>query len=72
MVEKENIRPGERLAAREIVRFRTPLVDNLEGLAVAQSGGRTLVYIVSDDNFSTFQRNLLLLFELDEEKLARP
>ena len=72
LVDKENIRPGERLTAREIVRFRTPLVDNLEGLAVTQSGGRTLVYIVSDDNFSTFQRNLLLLFELDEEKLVRP
>ena len=71
-VEKEMLRPGERMSAREIVRFRAPLVDNLEGLAVTRTGGRTLVYIVSDDNFSTFQRNLLLLFELDEEKLGGP
>ena len=39
-------------------------VDNMEGLAVVSQGGRTLVYLVSDDNFSPLQRTLLLKFEL--------
>jgi len=28
--------------------------------------GRTVVYIISDDNFNPLQRNLLLMFELME------
>ena len=39
-------------------------VDNMEGLAVTQQGGRTFVYMVSDDNFSPLQRTLILKFEL--------
>lgn len=71
VIEKDTIMPGARLSGREIARFRAPLVvDNFEGLAVAQVGGRTLLYIVSDDNFSAFQRTLLLMFELDETRLT--
>lgn len=39
-------------------------VDNMEGLAIAREGGRTFVYLCSDDNFSPIQRTLLLKFEL--------
>lgn len=39
-------------------------VDNMEGLAVAQQGRRTFVYLASDDNFSPLQRTLVLKFEL--------
>ena len=48
-------------------------VDNLEGLAVREEGGRTYLYIASDDNFSrrdhrespnTWQRTLLMKFEV--------
>lgn len=70
VIDRATVVPGERLAGREIARFRAPLVvDNFEGLAVVEVGGRTLVFIVSDDNFSAFQRNLLLMFELDETQL---
>lgn len=45
--------------------FRPPLiVDNMEGLAIREKGGRTFVYLISDDNFSPLQRTLLLKFEL--------
>ncbi|MGB7404126.1 MAG: esterase-like activity of phytase family protein [Pacificimonas sp.] len=45
--------------------LRPPLsVDNFEGLAVREEGGRTMLYLVSDDNFSGLQRTLLLKFEL--------
>jgi len=42
-------------------------VDNMEGIAVRETpDGRTLVYVVSDDNFNPLQRTLLLMFELTD------
>jgi hypothetical protein len=61
------IRPGARLAGREIARLMLPLtVDNFEALAVrpAPDGDGTLVYLLSDDNGSLLQRTLLLQFRL--------
>ena len=63
-------RPGLRMsstpvAGTEIARLAPPLtVDNMEGIALRRAGGRTFVYLVSDDNFSPLQRTLLLKFEL--------
>lgn len=58
--------PGDGpLEGREIARLAPPLtVDNLEGLALRRTAGRTFVYLVSDDNFNGLQRTLLLKFEL--------
>jgi len=39
-------------------------VDNMEALAIRREGGRTFVYMASDDNFSPLQRTLILKFEL--------
>jgi len=39
-------------------------IDNMEAIDVRHAGGRTFVYIASDDNFSPLQRTLLLKFEL--------
>ncbi|MEJ8570303.1 esterase-like activity of phytase family protein [Microbaculum marinum] len=40
-------------------------IDNMEGICVHEDpAGRTIVTIVSDDNFSALQRTLLLQFEL--------
>ena len=53
---------------RELVTLRPPLtVDNFEGLAVREEAGRTFLYIVSDDNFSSSQRTLLIKFEVVTE-----
>ncbi|MPZ55473.1 MAG: twin-arginine translocation pathway signal [Rhizobiales bacterium] len=41
-------------------------IDNMEGLAVHQGGGNTILTLVSDDNFSAIQRTLLLQFTLME------
>lgn len=54
---------------RELATLRPPLtVDNFEGLAVREEGAeanrRTFLYIVSDDNFSSGQRTLLMKFEV--------
>ena len=39
-------------------------IDNMEGLAVAREGGRTIVWLASDNGFNTVQRTLLLKFAL--------
>ena len=40
-------------------------IDNMEGLAVRRGPkGETLLYMISDNNFSPFQRTVLLMFEL--------
>ncbi len=47
-------------------------LDNFEGLAVREQFGKTFLYIVSDNNFSDNQRNLLMKFEIkvDEPLVA--
>ena len=53
-----------QMPVREIAAFESPLTrDNLEGLAVAQEDGRTIIWIASDDNLFGLQRTLLLKFE---------
>lgn len=39
-------------------------IDNMEGLAIHQEAGRTILTLISDDNFSFIQRTILLEFEL--------
>ncbi len=40
-------------------------IDNMEGLAVHIDNGRTILTMISDDNFSVLQRTMLLEFELE-------
>lgn len=58
---------GDTAAARTLVRWgrrsQWP-VDNMEGMTVAQEGGKPVLYLVSDDNFNPAQRTLLLRLEL--------
>lgn len=56
---------GGVLRGREIADLRPPLaVDNMEGLSVTREGARTIVWMVSDDNYMPLQRTLLLEFAL--------
>ena len=57
------VRVGPAMHGREIARLAAPLsVDNMEGMALEQSGGQTVITLVSDDNFNALQRTLLLRF----------
>ena len=61
------IRPGARLQGEVLANlsYQDTNIDNMEGIAVRKGPrGETLLYIVSDDNFSPIQRTLLLMFEL--------
>lgn len=75
-IARKNIVPGARLVGTSLATIVPPLtVDNMEGVAVRQGpNGKTLIYVMSDDNFSTGlgtlwlpgQRTLLMMFELAE------
>ena len=66
-MEAADVQPGATAKPRELARLVSPMVvDNLEGVAASKGPrGETLVWLISDDNFSPLQRNLLLLFELE-------
>lgn len=64
------VRSGARLEPETLAELARPLlVDNTEGLFARRGAqGETLVYLLSDDNFSREQRTLLMLLALP----ARP
>jgi hypothetical protein len=68
LVRSADIAEGAALDGKEIARFEGALTfDNLEGIdARRNDAGETLVYLVSDDNYSFLQRTLLLMFRLVE------
>jgi hypothetical protein len=52
---------GEEVAAFEGATTR----DNFEALSVGREGGRTILWLASDDNYNKLQRTLLLKFALE-------
>ncbi len=66
-IDASTIKPGATLDGHEIARFTMrETIDNMEGLALRRTAdGRTLLYMISDDNYDhVLQRTLLLMFEL--------
>lgn len=58
---------GTTLRARTLARLAPPLLsDNFEGMAITREQGRTMIWIISDDNHEFFQRTLLLKFALPD------
>lgn len=57
--------------SRVLAEMQPPLtIDNFEGLAVRQHRGKTYLYLASDNNFSSRQRNLLMKFEVKGAEVA--
>ena len=68
-IARTTIAPGAELVGELLAELRSPLaVDNMEGISARRdpASGKTLIYMISDDNFSAAQRTLLLMFELME------
>ncbi len=65
-----HIQAGAHLRGREVLHLQSPLtIDNFEGIAVEDSKRfGTLIYLISDDNFSPLQRTLLLQFRLESDR----
>lgn len=60
------IKSGTAITHKVIARLAPPLlVDNMEGLAVTKEAGRTIVWMISDNNFNILQRTILMKFALD-------
>jgi hypothetical protein len=59
------IAKGETVNGKVIATLKSPLlVDNMEGLAITQESGRTIIWMISDNNFNIWQRTLLMKFAL--------
>ena len=55
------------IVGREIAAFEGAVTrDNFEGLSVTREGGRTILWLASDDNYNPLQRTLLMKFALAE------
>lgn len=68
LIKANDIRPRAALKGEQIVRLEPPLrTDNFEGVAVKETGQGTMIFLVSDDNYFSFQRTLLLQFLLPNE-----
>jgi hypothetical protein len=59
-----NIKPGSVVEAEPLIKADLAYqIDNMEGIGVHRNAhGETILTLVSDDNFSVIQRNLLLQF----------
>ncbi|GGI87114.1 hypothetical protein GCM10007973_24430 [Polymorphobacter multimanifer] len=56
---------GTHVPSTELARWEAPVtLDNMEGLAIARSGDRVFLYIVSDDNLNSLQATIVMKFEL--------
>jgi hypothetical protein len=65
VIDPRQIRPGETVHGTLLAVLAPPLtVDNMEALAVERRGGRTILWIASDDNYLPVERTLLMAFEL--------
>lgn len=76
ILDPADIARGAVVRSRTIGRVPEALAENYEGAAVAVEDGRTFLWLVSDNGFNVWQRNLLVRFELvdlpsDSKKAAR-
>lgn len=57
---------GTLFAGQEVAAFEGDITrDNFEALSVTREGGRTILWIASDDNYNALQRTLLMKFALE-------
>ena len=65
LVKAKSLQPGAKLDGKDLLKLEQPLaVQNFEAVAAQQTSKGTMIYIVSDDNYSPFQQTLLLQFLL--------
>jgi hypothetical protein len=64
-VPARSLRPGAVLEGALLVDLDLAHeIDNMEGLAIHREAGRTILTMISDDNYSSLQRTIVLEFEL--------
>ena len=70
LLDVASVIAGARLQPSQFVELGAPIpLDNFEGVAARRDpGGALLIYLLSDDNYSSRQQTLLLMFEFAEAK----
>lgn len=64
IVDTKAIKPGANVPGQLVAELKPPLnIDNMEGLSITREGGRTILWMISDDNQVPIERTLLLKFE---------
>ncbi len=67
ILDPEKIIAGESIKGQMIATLEPPLlVDNFEGITLSQENGKTIIWMISDNNFNIFQRTILMKFSLIE------
>jgi len=65
IAQLKDFQPGKVARSVPIATLKPPLkVDNMEALAITKDRDGTIVWIASDENFSTLQESLLFKFRL--------
>jgi hypothetical protein len=73
ILDPATIMRGGTASAKTIATLASPLlVDNMEGITTTQENGRTIIWMISDDNFNIFQRTLLMKFALNVAPNKKP
>jgi hypothetical protein len=68
MVNPDTIKMDEVITGKVIATIAAPLlIDNMEGITTTQENGRTIIWIISDNNFNAWQRTILMKFALTED-----
>lgn len=68
-VDRNAFEPGEEITGDIIAELSPPMnVDNFEGIdVIAGPSGKTIIFLISDDNFSNDQRTLLMAFQMNQD-----
>lgn len=67
-IDPRAVRPDAIVKGDMLAEFRPPLsIDNMEGLSIVRGNGRTILWLISDDNQLPFQRTLLLKFAMPDK-----
>ncbi len=68
IIDPKAIVPGATVSGELLAEFKPPLnIDNMEAISVVQEQGRTILWMMSDDNQMPIERTLLFKFELLED-----
>jgi hypothetical protein len=67
LLDPRGFRRGQTVTGKLLATLAAPLlVDNMEGVAVTQQNERTIVWMISDNNFNIWQRTILMKFALTQ------
>jgi hypothetical protein len=65
-LERDALQSGATVEPTEIATLTRPLaIENYEGIATVDTPQGTLVFLISDNNFTALQRTLLMVFRID-------